>query len=131
MSAELAIYTILKDDSTVAAIVGTRIYGSTAPQKVTTPYIVYRRISGVRWRTMAGASGKAQPRMQVDLYDTGYNDVKTLANAARVALDDYKGMVAGVRVGGIALESDTDFFEDDVNPQLHRVSMDFMVTHDE
>lgn len=131
MSAELAVYTLLKDTAATSSIVSTRIYPFTAPQGITRPFITYQRISGVRWRSVDGPSGMAVPRVQVDAYSPTYAGVKALATAIRQTLDGYRGTVGGVRVGDIALETDRDFYEDAVDPPLHRVSMDFMVTHDE
>lgn len=128
---ELAVYTILKANSAVAALVGTRVYALKAPQPATAPYITYQRISGERTRDTRGPTGRARARIQVDCYATGYAGANALANAVRKSLDGYRGTVASVRVWSIALESDLDFYEDGVDPPLYRVTMDFFVTHDE
>lgn len=132
---EAAILALLKASAAVTALVGSgsnaRIYAMTAPQRVTTPYVTYQRISGERWRTMDGPTGMAQPRIQVDAFATTYAGTKALGTAVRQALDGYRGTIGGVRVGGIAIMTDMDLYESDVDPKLYRVSMDFMVTHDE
>lgn len=132
---ELAVYTILKDAAAVSALVGSRIYPLKAPAKVVKPYVTYQRISGNRWRSFDGPTGTAQPRIQVDAYATTYAAAKGLADAIRRTLDGYAGSVATtsgpVRIGGISLMTDRDLFEDDIDPALYRVSMDFMVTHGE
>lgn len=131
MNAELAVYSLLKDAPAIIALVADRIFPLLAPQDVDVPFLVYQRVSGVRWRSLSGPSGMAQPRMQVDAYAMTYSGAKTLATAVRQTLDGFRGVVAGIRVGGIALQSDQDMPEEDVEPKLFRVSMDFMVTHDE
>jgi len=132
---EIAIYTILKDTSAVSSLVGARIYPLKAPPKVTKPFVTYQRISGDRWRSFDGPTGTAQPRIQVDCYATTYAAAKALADAIRQNLDGYAGTVTttsgAVRIGGISLMTDRDLFEDDIDPVLYRVSMDFMVTHGE
>lgn len=128
---EKAIHDLLTAATAVAALVSSRVYPLRAPDGVAAPFIVYQRISGVRWRTLSGACGIAQPRIQIDVYAATYAGAKALASAVRVALDGYRGIVAGVRIGGITLETDQDLLEDDIDPVLHRVTMDFMVTHDE
>lgn len=132
---ELAVYTLLKNAAAVSALVGARIYPLTAPQKPTYPLITYQRISGPRWTTLDGPTGIAQPRIQVDAYATTYAGAKALAAAIRQTLDGYRGAVSttagNVRIGGVRLETDQDLYEDDVDPALYRVQMDFMVTHEE
>ncbi|NFV79998.1 DUF3168 domain-containing protein [Magnetospirillum aberrantis] len=132
---ELAIYTLLKNAPAVSALAGARIYPLTAPTKVQTPYITYQRISGDRWRSCDGPTGTAQPRIQVDAYATTYAAAKALAKVIRKTLDGFIGTATTtegpMRIGGISLETDQDLYEDDVDPKLYRVQMDFMVTHDE
>lgn len=128
---EMAVYTILKADAAVAAIVASRIHALSAPQGTAAPFITYQRISGERTRDTRGPTGRSRSRIQVDGYAAGYAGAKTLANAVRHALDGYRGTVATIRVWSIALESDVDFYEDAVDPPLYRVSMDFIVTFDE
>ena len=131
MSAELAVYTILKNDAPVAALVGTRIFPSLAPQNAANPLIVYQRISADRITSLDGPSGLSWARVQVDCYAETYAGAKTLSAAIRVALEGYRGTVGGVRVGGISLETDRDLYENDPEPGLFRVTHDFTVIHDE
>lgn len=131
MTAEAAVYDLLRRDAAVSAIAAARIYPLRAPDRVARPYLTYQRISANRWRSFGGPAGMAQPRIQVDAYATDYAAAKVLAKAARLALDGYRGVAGGVRVGGITLETDQDLYEDDVDPKLYRVRMDFIVTHAE
>ena len=128
---ELAVYTLLINAPAVTAIVGTRVFPVRVSQSAAYPYIRYMRAAGARWRSTQGPSGKAQPLIQVDCYAATYAEVKTLANAVRQTLDGYRGTVAGVRVGSISLETDEDMEEDGPEPIPYRVSMDFLVTHEE
>lgn len=138
MSAERAIYALLSGDAAVAAIVATRIYPLEAPRDARAPLIIYARGGGNRWRSLTGPSGLAQAEIQVDAYAAEYEAVKDLARAVRHALDGFRGRVlvasdpdVHVRVGGISLLTDRDMMEDAVQPKLHRVSADYLVTHDE
>lgn len=131
MTVEAAIYTLLKDAAGVSALAGTRIYPILAPQDSAYPLITYQRISGARWRTFDGPSGKAQPRFQLDVWATSYAGANALAKAVRDALDGYSGTVATVRIGGVALETDQDRIDTSTDPKLFGVTMDFMITHDE
>lgn len=131
MSIEAAIFSLLTTDSSVSSLVGTRLYPLLAPQDAATPFIVYQRVSASRWTSLEGPSGMAQPRIQIDAYTSTYAAAKTLATAIREKLSGYRGTVAGTRIGGITLITDQDLIENEKDPKLYRVSMDFMVTHDE
>lgn len=129
---ELAVYTLLKTNAAAAALVSTRIYALTAPQSAAVPFLTYQRISGERTRSTRGPTGRARARVQVDAYETTYGKAKALAAAVRQALDGYAGGApGGVRVRSIALENEFDLYETDAGPALYRVSLDFVVTHDE
>lgn len=131
MTMETAIFALLSGDAGVASIAGDRIFPQIAPEDVDSPFVTYQRISGPRIKSMDGPSRLAQPRIQIDAYAESYAQVKALSLAIRKRLDGYRGTVSGVRIGGISLETDQDFLEDNMDPKLHRVSMDFFVMHRE
>jgi len=128
MTIEKDIYYILKSDTDVAALVGTRIYPMKLPQRWTLPAITYQKISGDRAPSYAGASGRTRPRFQVDCWDDNYLDVKDLADKVRKCLDGHKGDInTESNVGGIHLEGDRDIWEDNID--VFRVTMDFVIPH--
>lgn len=131
MTVEAAIYALMMASSEISGAADDRIYPLVAPDCVATPYITYQRISGERWNSLAGSVGKAQPRIQIDVWAETYAAAKQLGDAIRRALDGYRGTVGGIRIGALRIESDQDFFENDPVPALYRVSMDFRVTHAE
>lgn len=133
---EAAVYKLMTDDATVAALVGTRIYPAIAPQSTVTPYIVYQRIATQHLHTMDGIAGLAETTIQIDCYASTYGAVKALADAVRLALDGYTGTPVGdgTVIGGILLDNTNDNPE---SPQtgletiLQRVSMDFTIWYEE
>lgn len=131
MSVEKAFYALLSQEAAISGLVGSHIYPLRAPEDIVAPFIVYQKISGIRWRSLGGPSGMAQTRIQIDAYAASYAGAKTLAESIRIALDGYRGTVLGVRIGAVTLENDQDLLEEDIDPVLHRVTMDFMVTHEE
>lgn len=135
MTIEKALRDLLKDDAAVSGVVGAKIYPLLAPQNIAAPFIVYTRVIGDRIREINGPSGMAQVTFQIDCYAGGLNKrneypaAVDLANKVRLLLDGYEGTKSGIRIGGISLQTDQDFYEPDTN--LYRVSQDYLVTHDE
>jgi len=127
MTIEEGLYDYLSTDVGVSALVSTRIYPGTLPQNWTNPAISYQRISGERVRNLTGPAGRARPRIQIDCWADSYSGAKALATAVRSAMDGYAGLMGTTRVSSIVLESDTDFYETDI--QVYRVSMDFWISH--
>src|SRR3972149_5680654 len=95
------IYTLLTNDSPVAAIVSTRIYPLIAPQDAAVPFIVYQRISGNPVNEMAGYASLENPRYQVDAYADSYAAARDLATKIHTAMD-------GCTTFAALLQSDTD-----------------------
>jgi len=126
---EAAIYAILVADGTVSGLVSTRIYPVKLPQSPDMPAITYSRVSGPRIQTIAGPSGLAYPRVQVDSWASTYTGIKTLADAVRQALDGYSGTIASIRIGGIMMDGELDLYEPGV--EEYRVTQDYIVWYDE
>lgn len=63
------------------------------PETATLPYGTYVRISTTRDPVLNAASGIVAARVQIDWYTTGLTYLRTMATAARLALDGYRGTV--------------------------------------
>ena len=63
------------------------------PETVTLPYGAYTRISTTRDPVLNAASGIVSARIQIDWRTTSFSYLRTMANAARLALDGYRGTV--------------------------------------
>jgi hypothetical protein len=126
MSLETGLYAALAADGTVAGLVGTRIYPGIMPQGVTYPAISYQRISTVRTNMLSGVDDFTQVRIQIDCWDDGYSDVKTLANAVVSAIDGATALDTQA-IQHCHLESMMDLPQVDGDRVEHRVSMDFII----
>ena len=126
---ESALYSILTADSTVSGLISTRVYPIKLPQSPTFPAVTYQRVSTPRVRSTTGPSGLAHPSIQIDCWAETYTGVKSLAEAAREAVDGYSGTVGGVAIAGIIVASENDFFEPEV--EIYRVTMDITIWHEE
>jgi hypothetical protein len=112
----------------VAAIT-TRVYPNFIPQGATLPLIVYQKVTGTRDHALAGPTGKAHPRFQIEAWGETYTEAKGLANAIRGALDGTRTTSGSVTIGSTVLQSERDFYEAAV--PAHRIVLDFSIWHTE
>jgi hypothetical protein len=133
MSIERALYARLTGAAAVSAIIGTRLFPNFAPLGTAAPFAIYNRVSANRIRSLTQRSGLAMVRMQVDCMAETYAGARALADVVRQALDGFRGEAGSppVMIESCSLQSDQDLYEDAAEPPLHRVSMDFMLTHRE
>ncbi len=135
---EDAIWFLITNDSTVAALVVSRVYPVLAPQGAAIPYVTFQRISGPRVYHMGGATGLARVRMQVDCFAADYVAVKALATAVRGALEAQRGSLGGaglkINFRMMHLEDDQDSGPD-ITPGaatgIRRVTQDWDIWHTE
>jgi hypothetical protein len=108
---ERAIVSVLTNDATVAALVGTRIYPLIMPQAASRPAITYQQIGGYRWQTVASAAGVVDSRFQLNCWGDDYADADSLADAVRQALDGYSGIAATVTIVAVQIEDEGDIID--------------------
>lgn len=105
---EKAIFSILSNDTDVAALVVARIYPHHRPQKVSgteLPALTMERIGTDRPRA---GNGLVQAQVAVNSWDDSYADVKTLADKVRLALELYRGTAEGIVVQVILIDSEDE-----------------------
>ena len=101
MGIESAIFSILTNDSAVAALVSTRVFPNNLDQGEPLPAIVYQEISGVDDNDSGGSTNLVDARFQVDCYAATYLETMTLAAAVRAALNGYAGTSDGTVIHSI------------------------------
>ena len=82
----------------------TRMYPVKIPQKALYPHLVYTRISGGQVNGLGGYLNIENPRIQIDVYSTGYSQVKTLA-------DNVHSVMNGSTAFACTMQSDNDIWE--------------------
>ncbi len=94
MKVGAAIYSLLVNDSAVAAIVGTRIYPELAEEGASAPYIVYSVVSNTPSDTKEGTP---IDEAQLEIFSVGntYAAANDLADKVRAALDRKSRIVVG------------------------------------
>lgn len=133
-----AIYTRLKNDTAIAALVGARIYPSSLPDGVTYPALSFFMVSDLRDHTLSGPINLSRPRIQIDIWSSKKTEMQKLSKLIRVALDGFSGPVGGVgydgnqftsMLQGVLLENRQELYESNTKTQ-HGI-LDFYVWNDE
>jgi hypothetical protein len=85
------VYTTLRQNATVLATVGNRIYRhGSAPQNVVKPYITWFVVMGMPEVQLSGAPCIDVDTIQIDCWSEQDSEVENLAYAVRKAFDDAK-----------------------------------------
>lgn len=137
-TAEQAIRARLASDTSVAAIISSKLYPQSAPQGTALPYGIYSRVDAIHEHNMRAASGVYKARVQVDWYAASYSAVIALAEAGRNALQGFRGAVSvgsesvKIRTCHLALEQDGYLNPDDSSQKgIFRKTQDWLVNVDE
>lgn len=101
--------------STLTGLVGGRVYPLIAPDKPTTPFIVYQNVANSPENTLADGVPINNTRIQLDCYASSYAAVKALAASLQAAM-------AAAAFTNIQLMNQ-DLYEPDV--KLYRVQFDY------
>ena len=112
MTIETDVYDALIADSTVSAIVSTKVYPHPAPPGVANPLISYFMVTGSRIDTLSGINDMQRKLIQINCHADTYSGSKTLAAAVDGALQP---------LGYLANE--TDLYDPDT--QTFTVAVDF------
>ncbi len=113
---EKAIFSILKDDNSLTALISDRIYPAFVVQKSPVPYIRYQNISTRPTQTFDGLSKLRIKDFQVDSIASDLKEAKDIAEAVKNALIGFNGPKNDVRISNIFLESEQDLnYEEDLN----------------
>lgn len=122
---EQSLEAFLTTGTRTAPLVANRVYPLRVPQAVTLPALSYRRVSGLREYSHAGASGLSRPRMEVTCWAETYGGAKALATAVRQDLE------TGYRdfADSLMLQNEIDLLEEET--QARQVVLDFLIGHRE
>jgi hypothetical protein len=118
---ETTLYSVLKADPTVAALVVsggvTRIYPLEVPQDVVMPAVVYQRIASAPEVTLDGDAGLDAVRVQVSCWAATYAGAKELAAAVRAA----------VNASNLRAVTEIEIDDRDTETRQYRVIIDFRI----
>jgi hypothetical protein len=88
---EAGLVSLLKSDSSISTIVGSRIYPVIVPATASYPCLSYHTMSKPPEVNLDN-SAQETARIQIDCWGTSYASVKTLQAALHTLLDGYQGI---------------------------------------
>ena len=114
---------------------GSQIYAGIVPEDKRPPFMTFQRISGFKVRDINGPSGLPRTIFQIDMYSDDNAICRQLADDVRKILDGFSGTVTigpdSIIIGGVSMQAERDFTEDDVDPKLYRASVDYLFKFEE
>ena len=107
MKKELVKY--LLDRDTLTTLIGRRLRGHQASQGDSLPYIIYQRAPEVNHHHhMLAAAGLVSEFYHFDVYSMSMENVETIAEELRQALDGFRGDMNGENVRSIHIDDEDD-----------------------
>lgn len=110
MSIESEIFTTLKENAGLSALVNGRVYPMRLPQRATLPAVSYQRVSTMVYQTRDNNVGLDRPRFQFDAWADDFDDVVAMRPALIRALLSLHAE-SNLRVDATILTNDQDVIE--------------------
>jgi Protein of unknown function (DUF3168) len=128
MRAEHVISVLLKGDAGVVALIGARVYPSKLPQNTVMPAIAYECVGANELTPIDASAGQqiVQTRIQINCMAKGYDQVKTLQEAVRLACLYKSGVIGGYRVLSITRSTIGSDLRDDSLRELIAFQISFI-----
>lgn len=116
MSLETSIYSVLTGESSISALVSTRVYPVTAPDGADFPLIIYQKQShDLGYSHSSGDDGIYTANYVFYFLGATYAAASALRDAVRTFLSGYEGTFGGNSVSLIRLETEDDDFDFETN----------------
>jgi len=120
-----AIYSLLKNNAAIAALVVARIYPGTIIQGDAYPSIYFNVTSANGDHTKNGPAAFHFIDVSITCLDNLYKDCETLADLIRVALDGYEGTVETIKIENIIYNGRSDAGID--TTLIHQITQTFQI----
>ena len=122
---EKGVYSRLSTDSTLTAIVGTKIFAGRIEQEVSPPFVMFWRVSGSRPDSLTGHNGMTRANIQVDCFATTYGQIKAINDAVRLRLDGFKGTMGTEEAKACRMTGEREYYDQEA--ELFISSLDFSI----
>lgn len=103
-----AIYYLLKNNASIAALVSTRIYPGAVMQTDTHPSVYFSVTGATEDKTKSGPTDIHFIDISITVIANKYSDAESLSDLIRVLLDGYEGTVDGVVIELISYQGRSD-----------------------
>jgi hypothetical protein len=103
--------TLLLAQSSVTDIVGQSIFVTSASQGTSQPYIIIDRMSGEKFKGLAGYLGTKRAEIDIECWHNTPSDATTLANIVSDFLDDFTGTAGSVTIKESTQVDDVDNYD--------------------
>lgn len=132
MGIENAIYSLLREDAALSALVGERIYPSIFPQGVGYPAVRFMRVTGRSGYHLKGRSGLDSGRWQFDVDAMTDDEAIAVKSAVEKRLSGFSGKAGTppVAIRGCFKEMDRDGYDGGLAaslPRVFRKTLDFEI----
>lgn len=108
---EESLYEYLRDDASVYAVCGGRVYPLVAPERAAKPHITYQITQQDRDRVWRGPTGMVRATIQIDCWSETQRGARQLAELVRLAFDNYRGNLGDHNVQVAKLVNALDAWE--------------------
>lgn len=120
---EQGIYTLLAANSSIVAMVGTRISPVVLPENSSLPALTFHVVAGASTPTFE-TGGQQRLRLEFNCWGATYLDAITLRNTLVSALNGYQGLLSdGTYLQNANQLQNADFFDHDA--RLYRAMVEF------
>jgi hypothetical protein len=123
MRIEEALATKLRGTTAIADLAGNRIYPTKAPQNTKTAHIIYDLLGGADVTGHDGWEQLRTGRISYTCLAPTYGAAKAVAEAVRLALTGFRGVLSGLTVSIPQAYEDADLYDDLLG--LYLVVVDF------
>ncbi len=132
MTIEKALFDYMSNHATITTQVSDRIYPEVAPEQTTYPFITFTINTEAHDHYMEGASGLANPNIQIDVWAGKVSDRAITTEAVRASMDGFRGLMDDMEIRNCFLVDKTNFMEPSQEGEgkpIYRASMDFSIWH--
>jgi len=129
MSVEDGVFDRLSNYAGLSALVSARIYPYIAPQGVTDPYVVYRRISTSRLSNLGADTTMAVMILEIVAWSKNKDTAASVAVQIRAAFQRYSGTNSSIVFEDAYIINEEDFY--DPETLYFHIPIDFEIWHRE
>lgn len=102
---------LLRGESTISALVGTRVYPYHAPQTAALPYIVVTQLTSEENVAMDGTGGLRFVTFDIDCKADRATESRTLSKTVRTFIDDYSGTAGNETIDAVLMNDESTQYE--------------------